>query len=298
MSLLTVLRRLAPAAVLCLPLLSAAAEPVLAQSGNLSVDTADIRGDALRIPVETRAAALSEPRNVATLANNLLIRRKMAAEAEAAGLANDPAVQAAIRIARERVLSDALIARLDASQKPAAAVIDRLAEAAYKGKPDRFQRPPQTHARHILVLGQTPESKAKAETLLQQLKAGAKFDELARTASQDPGSASKGGDLGFFSKGTMVPEFDAALDELKNPGELSGVVQSQFGYHIIKLEARRGAGIYSYEEVKDTLRAEAEQQAIAQLRQTKVQQIQDTIKLDNAAIEAFSKTNIPSVVRR
>lgn len=79
------------------------------------------------------------------------------------------------------------------------------------------------------------ESKAKAEEALQKLKDGTPFADVAKEYSADPGSAANGGDLGFFGKGVMVPEFEAAAFSLA-PGETSGLVQSQFGWHIIKVE--------------------------------------------------------------
>ena len=84
-------------------------------------------------------------------------------------------------------------------------------------------------------------AKAKADDLLAQLKGGANFEELARKSSDCP-SAPQGGDLGFFGHGQMVPEFDAAAFALK-PGELSAVVTTSFGYHIIKLEEKKDAGL-------------------------------------------------------
>jgi len=82
---------------------------------------------------------------------------------------------------------------------------------------------------------------AKAEDLLAQLKGGANFAELAKKSSDCP-SAPQGGDLGFFGHGQMVPEFDEAAFALK-PGEISGVVTTKFGYHIIKLEEKKDAGL-------------------------------------------------------
>jgi peptidyl-prolyl cis-trans isomerase C len=118
----------------------------------------------------------------------------------------------------------------------------------YAGNKDKFESPEQAHARHILVTvdekadEQTHQTgKAKADDLLAQLKGGANFEELAKKSSDCP-SASQGGDLGFFGHGQMVQEFDEAAFALK-PGELSGVVTTKFGYHIIKLEEKKDAGL-------------------------------------------------------
>lgn len=128
------------------------------------------------------------------------------------------------------------------------AISDAEVHDFYTGNKDKFESPEQAHARHILVSvdekadEKTRQTgKAKADDLLVQLKGGANFEELARKSSDCP-SAPQGGDLGFFGHGQMVPEFDTAAFALK-PGELSAVVTTKFGYHIIKLEEKKDAGL-------------------------------------------------------
>jgi len=94
--------------------------------------------------------------------------------------------------------------------------------------------PQEYHARHILV-----KTKEEADALLAQLKKGADFAELAKKNSQDPGSAKNGGDLGWFSPSSMVPEFGEAVKALQNGQMTDAPVQSKFGFHIIKLEETR-----------------------------------------------------------
>jgi peptidyl-prolyl cis-trans isomerase C len=228
---------------------------------------------------------------VKQLANNLVVRRMLAAQAEAAGVANDPAVQGALRVARDRVLSDALFARMDAANKPNAKAIDDLALATYKSNPKRFEMPEETGARHILIKLDTPDAKAQAGQILAELKAGADFDKLAKEKSQDPGSAAAGGALGYFPAGRMVPPFEAALGKLQKPGELSDLVETQFGYHIIKLEGRRPAGIRPFDQVKDVLRRELEVKTLNDKRLAEVQRIQDTVKFNQTAIDEFAASN-------
>jgi parvulin-like peptidyl-prolyl isomerase len=110
----------------------------------------------------------------------------------------------------------------------------------------------QVHARHILISMKSAErpseegeegldknaARAKAEEVLKRVKAGENFESLAREYSTDPGSKQNGGDLGWFGHGQMVPEFEKAAFALQ-PGQTSEIVESQFGFHIIKLEAKR-----------------------------------------------------------
>ncbi len=102
----------------------------------------------------------------------------------------------------------------------------------------------EVHAKHILIkveqtdAKQAEEAKAKAEAILAEVKNGGNFDEIAKTKSEDPGSAAKGGDLGYFGRGQMVKEFEDAAFALKK-GEISDLVKSDFGYHIIKVEDKK-----------------------------------------------------------
>ena len=140
---------------------------------------------------------------------------------------------------------------------PQVAVEESEVKKYYEEHQPDFGTQEQRQASHILisVAAQAPDAdkqaaKAKAEQVLQQVKQSpGKFAELAKQYSQDPGSAAKGGDLGTFGRGMMVKPFDDAVFQLK-PGEISGLVQSDFGFHIIKLSAIIPAKVRSLDEVK------------------------------------------------
>ncbi|MBI3580518.1 MAG: peptidylprolyl isomerase [Nitrospinae bacterium] len=130
------------------------------------------------------------------------------------------------------------------------------AQKYYNDNKDKFKTPEMVRARHIiLMLDPKADEKTKAETkkkmeeIQGKLKGGAKFEELAEKYSQD-GSKSKGGDLGFFPKGAMVKEFEDAVFSMK-PGEVSGIVTTQFGLHLIKFEEKKPAGTTQFSEVKE-----------------------------------------------
>jgi peptidyl-prolyl cis-trans isomerase D len=127
---------------------------------------------------------------------------------------------------------------------------------------DRFTDVEKIHARHILVqvkAGADDATKAKAraeaEDLLKQARGGADFAELAKKHSKDPGSASKGGDLGFFPRGGMVPAFEAVAFGLE-PGQISDVVETQFGFHIIKVEEKKPGGPRPFDDVREQIQKE------------------------------------------
>jgi peptidyl-prolyl cis-trans isomerase C len=279
------------ALALAIPASAVAAETELAKvADKVSVNTGDILGDALRIPPEQRKGALAKPEAIQQLANNLVIRRALAAEAEAAGLAKDPAIQGALRVARDRVLSDAMFTRMDMANKPSREAVEALARSTYNANPKRFDLPDETGTSHILIKRETPDAKAKIEAIEREVKAGGDFAALARKHSQDA-SASNGGLLGYFPAGNLVPEYEAAAKSLQKPGDVSGVVESQFGYHVIRLEGRRPAGVRTFDQVKDVLMREIEVKILNDKRLEQVKRLQDGVVLNKAGIEAFAETH-------
>ncbi|MCL4425231.1 MAG: peptidylprolyl isomerase [Firmicutes bacterium] len=118
----------------------------------------------------------------------------------------------------------------------------------YDSHKDYFKQPEMVRASHILV-----DKEEDAKSILNQLKGGADFAQLATKYSKDTATKEAGGDLGFFPRGQMVKEFEDAAFALK-PGELSGVVKTSFGYHIIKLVDRRPEQVMAYEDVKDQIK--------------------------------------------
>jgi len=139
-------------------------------------------------------------------------------------------------------------------------VSDEEVKAFYDENRDKLAEDPQVKASHILIgveSSASPETKTKAkekaEAILKELKGGKDFAEAAKTSSTCP-SKEQGGDLGFFGRGQMVPEFEQAAFALK-PGELSGVVETQFGYHIIKVTDKKGGEPPKLEVIKERITA-------------------------------------------
>jgi len=132
-------------------------------------------------------------------------------------------------------------------------------KAWFDGHKERFQQPEERRASHILVASEKigkDKAKARAEGLLQEIRKNpAAFADLAKKNSDDPGSAAKGGDLGFFGRGMMVKPFEDATFTLKD-GEISGVVESDFGFHIIKLTGIHAAKEKPFADVRGEIEAE------------------------------------------
>ena len=132
----------------------------------------------------------------------------------------------------------------------------------YQDNIQQYEVPNQVHVQHILfkTVGQTDaevaETKKKAEDVLKQARKGVKFDELAKKYSEDPTSKDKGGELGWIRQGQTVPEFEKEAFSLA-PGQISDLVRTQYGFHIIKVLEKQTAHTKPFDEVKDSLRAQA-----------------------------------------
>jgi peptidyl-prolyl cis-trans isomerase C len=143
---------------------------------------------------------------------------------------------------------------------------DDKARSYYKDHSDVFKTPEMIRVKHILIKTEAsaPEeekkkAKAKAEEVLKRVKGGEDFSKLAAEVSDDTGTKDKGGDLDFFPRGSMIPAFEEVAFSLK-PGETSGVVETEYGYHIIKMEEKKEALLEPYEKIKDKVKEEALQE--------------------------------------
>jgi peptidyl-prolyl cis-trans isomerase C len=263
---------------------------VLARApGGVQVTAADILSEVNKMNPAVRQDFFKAPENVQQVTNNLLVRRILAAEAQKEKLDNDLVVQAGMAVAKDRVLSDARLNQMDKANEPNEKAIEAYARNKYQANFEKFQVPAQSRASHILIEKKDDNSIKEAQELLAKIKGGAKFEDLAKEFSKDPGSAARGGDLGFFGEGRMVKPFEDAVKALGKPGDISDVVESQFGFHIIRLEERQAKTTRSFEEVKPQLMAESRNELLSQKRVQKVQDISKTMTFEKDAIEKMAK---------
>ena len=228
------------------------ADPVVARVGGEAIHASDLTEAAQNLPEELRG--MPAPVLYPMLIDQLIDRRIVVMEAKKQGLERDPAVQKQIARATDAAVQNALLSRDIAPTLTDEAIKARY-DRDYAGKPGEEE----IHARHILV-----EDEAKAKDIIKQLAAGADFAELAKTNSKDPG-ATNGGDLGFFKKSDMLPEFAAAAFALQ-PGQVTPVpVQTRFGWHVIKLEERRSAPPATLEQVRDEIRQQLIQEGVTRV---------------------------------
>jgi peptidyl-prolyl cis-trans isomerase D len=172
---------------------------------------------------------------------------------------------------------------------------------AYSAEKERFRVDERVKIRHILVMTQdkpkeeVEKLRKKAEDLLKQVKSGADFGELAKKNSDDPSSKEKGGDLGFVIKGQTVPEFEKMAFSMK-PGDISNLVQTTYGFHILKCEGHETARIRSFDEVKGELASEVARSQVADLAQKAANDIRSAlVKSVDEAVKVAQKYGIEPV---
>jgi len=257
------------AASLAALLASAVALPAVAQ--NIAIVNGKAvpkaRLDTLESELKAQAARTGQalpPGIEKQLRDEVITREIFVQEAERRGLQANPDYRAKMDLARQGVL----IGELFADYQKKHPVTDEEARAEY----DRIvaaQAPAagakEYKARHILV-----EKEDEAKAILGDLKKGAKFEDIAKKQSKDPGSGAQGGDLGWAPASTYVPEFGQALEKLQKGQTTEAPVKSQFGYHIIQLDDVRDAKAPEpppFEAVKAQLKQQMEQKKLAEFQQ-------------------------------
>jgi len=230
----------------CLAMVLLADHPLRAQDNPVlaKVNGAEIRQSDVALAEEELGPSLAQM-DPATKRENVLAflidMRIVAKAAEDKKVENTEEFKKRLAFTRNRLLMDSLLAN-----EGKAATTDAALKKVYEEAAKQIADEQEVHARHILV-----ESEDEAKAVADELKKGADFAELAKKKSKDPG-ASDGGDLGFFTKDQMVPEFSTVAFVLE-PGKISEPVKSQFGWHIIKVEEKRNRKAPEFEQVKSQI---------------------------------------------
>ena len=237
----------AAAALMCLSSVAAAADSeviatvngIKITQGDLASARAEVGAEIASIPVEARTRVLVE---------YLVENQLMAEAAEKDKLATGPVFEDRIKYYRRRALRD-----LYFDKHVRGTVTEADAKKLYDTQVASIKPEVELRARHILV-----KTEAEARDVIEKVHRGEDFAELAKTTSTGP-SKMQGGDLGYFTKGQMVKEFEEAAFALK-PGDVSEPVKTQFGWHVIKIEDKREKGAPPFDSVKDRIMAALVQQ--------------------------------------
>jgi peptidyl-prolyl cis-trans isomerase C len=233
---------------------------VLAKIGNKTITVTDLeRVIGMHDPAQRRMIE-GNPQIKEALLWQLVRSRVVADAARKKGYDKKPEIKAQQEIMAQNFLASVYLQKEVVDK---VTVSEEKAKAYYQDHQDDFRTPEMVRARHILIRTEAAadekekkQLKEKAEGILKKLKEGQDFAKTASEVSEDPGSKDKGGDLDFFARGTMIPAFEEAAFSLK-PGEMSGIVETEFGYHIIKVEEKKEAFLEPYEKIKDRVKEKA-----------------------------------------
>ena len=275
---MTFSRRLAVIAPSLIALSLATALPAASQEVVARVNGKDITSTEVELGIDVFGAQLQqvpEGARKAIVLDALIDMHVMADAARAAGLAENAKFKERMSFLEAQALRNTSI-----EEKIQNAVSDADLKARYEKDVSGYTPPEEVRARHILV-----KTKEEADQVIADLAAGGDFAAIAAEKSLDPGSKTNGGDLGFFGRGQMVPAFEEEAFRLA-PGETSKApVESQFGFHVIKVEEKRSQPVPTFDEVRD--------QVAEVLQREKFQEVLGTLKSE-ARIEMLTKDAAPA----
>lgn len=230
-------------------------QQVLLNAGDVSVTLRDLRQQLLLMPESEQSRVLSSPNSLKDFLRRIYQNKHMTLAAERLKLDEDPVIKARLVAERQRLLAEAL--REHTRKQIQSPDFAALAREHYAARREEFQLPEQYKAAHIMKKVpcdcERDKQRQATEQLRIRLQNGEDFAALARTESDDAGSAAKGGDLQrWLKREELVPPFVEALAKLE-PGQLSEVVETQFGFHLIKKLDYQAARLQSFDEVKANL---------------------------------------------
>lgn len=228
-------------------------DTVVASRGGATITLLDVDAALLRIPPRQRGDAMNSPKRIEDLLNQLLLTRQLANEGLKQGLDRDPIVKHAIANSAENVIGAQTVIKYRESLDPGD--VDKLARERYESNPAAYSLPARVTVRHILI-DNTKRSDLEAKTLADKVLARAAkddFEALVMEYSDDPSKGANKGLVDDADSNKMDPVFAEASGRLRKTAELSPVVKSQFGYHIIRLESRTEIKQRSYDEVRVAL---------------------------------------------
>ena len=255
----------------------AAADPVVLKINAIAVNRSEIIELQASLGAEAAKVPLGEFFD--TVADEVIATKLLSEAARAAKLEDDPDFQADFARAKEEIVSGVYVSRIEA-----AASTDEALKALYDRTASTDGGKPEIKARHILV-----KTEEEAKAIIAELDKGGDFAALARDHSTDEDGKQEGGDLGWFDKDVMVPEFSEAAFKLAK-GEYTKVpVKTSFGFHVIKVDDLRVAPPPSFDEAKDNLKSQLINQAV----EAKIDELRAAAKIEQFSIDGGPFVPLP-----
>lgn len=271
-------------------------DQVIAQVGNYKLTTSYLLEEVRSLPPQLQMVLIKNPQILNRFVDRWINITLMAVAAKSHGLDKKPEVKAQIQDAVNTILARAWLSEKIKNKN--IKITEKQIKQYYETHKDKdFTEPKMVKARHILIRvpkhatkKQIEKAKKEAEKIYEMLKNGADFAKLAKKYSQDPGSSERGGELGYFPKGRMVPAFEKVAFSLK-PGQISKPFRTVFGYEIVQVEAVRPKRVLPLSEVKGNIKQtlmQKEQQAMLKKLVTKLRK-QYHVKINNKVLKEFAQ---------
>jgi peptidyl-prolyl cis-trans isomerase C len=261
-------------------------DPIVAKVNGQPIHVSDLKAAVTTLPPQARS--MPPQQLYPMLLDQLVDAQALLVEAKKTGVDKDPDVQRMVQMAEERALASALLNKV---------IRPQVTEEAVKAKYDEeFANKPgetEVHARHILV-----GDEATAKKIIAQLQKGADFAALSKQYSKDPGASAQGGDLGWFKKSDMVPEFADAAFALKDNQITPVPVKTQFGWHVIQTLGHRTAPPPSYEQEREQLRQQMVQAAVQkEVTQARSEVTVEKFNMDGSPLKATDTAEPPPAAK-
>jgi peptidyl-prolyl cis-trans isomerase C len=223
-----------------------------------------------KIPMNMKMLVASQT-GKRTYLDSLITKKLLLKEARKEKMDTDKEFLEKLDEIKDQLLMESLLKKKLAKD---AGLTDEELKKYYDAHKEEFKKDGEINTRHILV-----KTEEEAKQILQKVQKGEDFAELARRYSLDPSAKASGGEIGFHPKGTLVPEYDAAAFKLKKVGQISPIVKTQFGYHIIKLEGAKPPSYVPFEEVKDFIKQKLGQEKQKELFEKYVSELKKSAKI-------------------
>ena len=247
-----------------------ASGPVLANVDGEVITVDDFEAELDALPEFTRKQLTSKEQKQKRL-DKMIEEILLQKEAQRRALDQDEEIQRKVDRYQKRLITEKLYREI---AKERAAIDDAEVQRYYDEHKDQFTQKERIRASQILILvppnagpEREKEAETKAEEALTKAKAGGDFSELAKQYSEGP-TATRGGDLGYFSRGRMIPEFEEIAFSLENVGDISDVIKTKFGYHIIQLKDKQAKKTMAIDEVRDRIVRQLESKKRREIRQS------------------------------
>lgn len=243
---------------------------VLAKIDDETITLEEFNKELDKIPTNMKMLVVS-PEGKKTYLDRLIMKRLVLREAKKEKIEEEKEFKEKLNEIREQLILETLLKKKILAN---AKITDDDMKKYYEANKEKFKKNKEINTRHILV--RTDE---EARQVIEKLKKGEDFVELARTYSIDPNARTTGGEIGFHPQGSLVKEYEEAVAKLKKPGDVSGIVKTQFGFHIIRLEGVKPPAYVPFDEVKDFIKQNMTQAKQGELIEKYIEELKKNAKI-------------------